>query len=185
MKHFNKSRVGNHIVYTPDEGYVLTEYKEGDSSLKYVQQYTAEKPNPNLYAMPKDQAKLIRKSLALHLDAIPTSEEEFRELKIQADLAKTQDDFLKEVENYLIEQGNEVALKRQAIRAQFDKIGKIVQTLEGDGTAFNPYKNWEVGMTVEEGCWYSTTDGYLWEAIKSGTPTSTTDSEYFDVVGLD
>ena len=64
-----------------------------------------------------------------------------------------------------------------------DGMGKVEQSLEGKGTAFDPYKGWKVGMSVEAGSWYETESGYLWEAIKTGTPKSETDREYFDVVG--
>lgn len=66
----------------------------------------------------------------------------------------------------------------------YDSLRKVVQDEDGNGTMENPYKNWFVGDSVEEGKWYQTEDGYLWEAIKSGVPTSTTDDEYFDVVGI-
>lgn len=67
---------------------------------------------------------------------------------------------------------------------KIDELGKVIQTPEGNGTMEDPYKNWKVGDSVEAGKWYNTTDGYLWEAIKSGVPASTVDKEYFDVVGL-
>lgn len=70
------------------------------------------------------------------------------------------------------------------ITNKYDELGKVVQTTEGNGTMEDPIKGWSVGMDVEQGKWYLTTDGYLWEAIKSGKPSSTTDREYFDVVGL-
>lgn len=74
--------------------------------------------------------------------------------------------------------------KAVAIVNEIDELGKVVQTTEGNGTMEDPIKGWSVGMDVEQGKWYLTADGYLWEAIKSGKPASTTDREYFDVVGL-
>lgn len=68
---------------------------------------------------------------------------------------------------------------------EFDAIGKVIQTEEGDGTAMNPIKTWKVGDAVVKGKWYLTPEnGYIWLCIKSGTPTSETDKTYFDVVGL-
>lgn len=72
----------------------------------------------------------------------------------------------------------------EKLQYRLDELGKIVQTTEGNGTMEDPVKGWSVGMDVEQGKWYLTADGYLWEAIKSGKPASTTDREYFDVVGL-
>lgn len=86
---------------------------------------------------------------------------------------------------------SELCIKREeseeSIKAKLvaiDSLGKGIQTLEGDGSIANPLKGWSVGMPVELGKWYLTSEGYLWECIKSGTPTSETDTEYFDVVGL-
>lgn len=73
---------------------------------------------------------------------------------------------------------------KDRLAARIDEIGKVVQTIEGDGSMKDPYKGWKVGMDVEQGKWYLTDDGYLWEAVKSGKPSSTTDNEYFDVVGV-
>lgn len=88
-------------------------------------------------------------------------------------------------------EASELCIKREeseelikAKLADIASLGKVIQTLEGDGSITNPFKGWSVGMTVELGKWYLTSEGYLWECIKSGTPTSETDSEYFDVVGL-
>lgn len=67
----------------------------------------------------------------------------------------------------------------------YNQVGKLIQTTEGDGSAMNPYKYWKVGKSVTEGDWWMTDDGYLWQAIKTGTPSSSTDREYWDVVGLD
>lgn len=70
------------------------------------------------------------------------------------------------------------------ITRMVDDLGKTIQTQAGSGSVEDPYKDWKVGKTVEAGKWYLTEDGYLWEAIKSGKPSSTTDKEFFDVVGL-
>lgn len=99
-------------------------------------------------------------------------------------MKETEEEFLREVENMLAESGSEIAKKRKNIRNKIDKLGKVMQTEDGNGTMENPYKGWKVGDKVKKGMWYLTEDGYLWEAIRSGTPTSTTDDEYFDVVGL-
>lgn len=67
---------------------------------------------------------------------------------------------------------------------RINEIGKVEQTLEGNGSIENPFKGWKVGMSVEAGKWYLTENNYLWEAIKTGVPASEVDAEYFDVVGL-
>lgn len=64
----------------------------------------------------------------------------------------------------------------------YNSIGKLVQTKDGDGTAFNPFKTWMKGTEVHSGEWWQTEDGYLWEAIKDGVPSSSTDKEYWDIV---
>lgn len=75
--------------------------------------------------------------------------------------------------------------KVAALKNQVDELGKVVQTEDGNGTMEDPIKNWSVGKPVISGLWYLTpVEGYLWEAIKDGVPTSETDREYFDVVGL-
>lgn len=65
---------------------------------------------------------------------------------------------------------------------KLDSLGKVIQTETGNGTIEDPIKGWTVGQKVEAGKWYLTSEGYLWEAIKSGNPSSETDNEYFDVV---
>lgn len=72
-----------------------------------------------------------------------------------------------------------MAQERIALR---DELGKTVQTAEGDGTDMNPFKYWSEGVYANEGEWWMTDDGYIWEVIKSGVPSSSTDKEYFDVV---
>lgn len=79
------------------------------------------------------------------------------------------------------------------LKQTIDKSGyKVEQAAEGvfelvkdetpvpDGSAFNPY-HYEESMTVEEGKWYRT-DEYIWQCIKSGTPISIMDKEYFEVI---
>lgn len=68
------------------------------------------------------------------------------------------------------------------LQARINELGKIEQTDEGDGSDMNPYK-WKEGDYVENGKWYKTPN-YIWEAIASGYPTSETDTNYFDVVGI-
>lgn len=65
-----------------------------------------------------------------------------------------------------------------------DELGKIKQTATGNGTPFDPIKYWKDGMRVERGKWYQCydSDGYIWEAIKTGIPSSDRDTEFFDVV---
>ena len=99
-------------------------------------------------------------------------------------LKETDGALLQEIEEYLAEKGSAVARERRELRNKVDSLGKVMQTEDGNGTMENPYKGWKVGNSVEEGKWYMTEDGYLWECIKSGIPTSTTDREYFDVVGI-
>lgn len=74
----------------------------------------------------------------------------------------------------------------EKLQYRLDELGKIVQTTEGTGTEYDPYKYWSEGMSVEEGKWYQCHDaeGYIWQAIKSGVPASDTDAEYFEVVGV-
>lgn len=65
-----------------------------------------------------------------------------------------------------------------------DELGKVRQTTNGTGDAFDPIKYWKDGMAVEKGKWYQCYDskGFIWEAIKSGVPKSSEDSDYFDVI---
>lgn len=65
-----------------------------------------------------------------------------------------------------------------------DQLGKIQQTAAGTGDPFDPIKYWKIGMPVDAGKWYQCFDsqGYIWEAIKSGVPASDTDAKYFDVI---
>lgn len=70
----------------------------------------------------------------------------------------------------------------QAWRAWFGEVVKNVKILyEGNGTKEYPFNGWRVGSPVEEGKWYLTEGGNLWEAIASGYPSSEIDSEYFDI----
>ena len=72
----------------------------------------------------------------------------------------------------------------EQLQLRVDELGKIVQTTTGTGTAFDPYKYWTAGTTVHVGEWWQCTDenGYIWEAIKDGVPSSDTDTEYWDVI---
>lgn len=71
--------------------------------------------------------------------------------------------------------------KVKGLKDHIDSIGKVIQTPEGDGTMENPYKGWTVGQKVERGKWYLTNDGYLWEAKKTGYPSSSMDDKYWDI----
>ncbi len=103
-------------------------------------------------------------------------------------LASSQDRMLELMEDYFAANGSgeiqQLAAERKQIRYQLDELGKIMQTPEGDGSAFNPFKTWRAGMAVKEGEWWQTESGYIWEAIKDGVPSGELDSEYFDVVGV-
>lgn len=49
-----------------------------------------------------------------------------------------------------------------------------------EGTYINPIQ-YVVGADVIEGKWYTDGDN-IWEAIKSGIPSSFEDTEYFDII---
>lgn len=83
-------------------------------------------------------------------------------------------------QNGVTEDDRNAARVRVALR---DELGKLVQTVEGDGSDMNPYK-WAEGDAVVAGMWYRCPGGYIWEAVKNGVPTSEVDREYFDVVGI-
>lgn len=68
------------------------------------------------------------------------------------------------------------------LKARVDELGKIIQTVTGNGTDFDPYKTWVPGTEVHAGDWWMTEGGYLWQALKDGVPASETDLEYWDVV---
>lgn len=53
---------------------------------------------------------------------------------------------------------------------------------ENDGSDYLKAINWVEGMEVTEGLWYNVGDDLIWEAIKTGIPSSAEDSEYFDIV---
>lgn len=113
------------------------------------------------------------------------SEDDMQRAEYEQMLEESREKLLALMESYFAENGSgelqEVASERVAIRASLDSLGKIVQT-EGDGTAFNPFKTWTSGTAVKVGEWWQTDDGYIWEAKKDGVPTSSTDSEYWDIV---
>lgn len=89
---------------------------------------------------------------------------------------------IKEERDDLLTSWNDI----DAVKYRLDELGKIQQTTEGTGDPFDPIKYWHIGMKVTEGLWYQCFDenGYIWEAIKTGIPSSDIDSEYFDVVGI-
>lgn len=114
---------------------------------------------------------------------VPTAHE-LRMMEIEGRLSNTEE-LIEAMErliaaNGVTEEDKAMAQARIALR---DELGKVIQTEEGDGSMENPSK-WTDGMAVEVGKWYKTPSDYLWEAIKDGTPSSETDNEYFDVVGL-
>ncbi len=77
---------------------------------------------------------------------------------------------------------------KEGFKFKVYKIGDLVVKKEyieipmvNDGSDYTKPLTYEVGMEVVEGLWY--TDGSnVWECIKSGTPTSFEDKEYFDIV---
>ncbi len=52
---------------------------------------------------------------------------------------------------------------------------------ENDGSDYTKPITYEVNMEATEGLWYTDGDN-TWECIKSGTPASFDDKEYFDVI---
>lgn len=82
------------------------------------------------------------------------------------------------------EEDVQMANERIDIRNQIDELGKVIQTTTGNGSWQDAFKTWKEGMEVHVGEWWVTHDDYLWEAIKDGVPSSSTDREYWDVVGL-
>lgn len=50
-----------------------------------------------------------------------------------------------------------------------------------DGSDYLKAINWVEGDSVTVGLWYNVGDDYIWQAIKSGYPTSATDKNYFDI----
>lgn len=70
----------------------------------------------------------------------------------------------------------------EKLQLRVNELGKIEQTTEGTGTAFDPFKTWKPGTEVHASEWWMTEGGYLWEAIKDGIPASETDAKYWDIV---
>lgn len=99
-------------------------------------------------------------------------------------MTRSEFELIKTLIDALMQKVSEMTDDIKDVSTKVDELGKVIQTPEGNGTMEDPYKGWQVGQSVEAGKWYSTSDGYLWEAIKTGVPTSSTDREYFDVVGL-
>lgn len=52
---------------------------------------------------------------------------------------------------------------------------------KNDGSDYTKAIEWHDGYPVTEGLWYNVGDELIWQAIKSGTPTSGDDKEYFDI----
>lgn len=114
---------------------------------------------------------------------------EEKRLMLEAELHSLNNEVVAVLANHIKASVNDkkaldVLAKFESVINQLDELGKVIQTLEGNGTMENPFKGWKVGMSVEKGCWYLTESGYLWEALASGTPASETDRAFFDVVGL-
>lgn len=128
-----------------------------------------------------EEAGVILNYIGAHYEPI---EYEKKQAEIRATLSNNEE-LIKAVErmvaaNGATEEDKAMAQTRIALR---DELGKVIQTEEGDGSMENP-KKWNDGDTVVTGLWYKTPSDYLWEAIKDGVPSSETDNEYFDVVGL-
>lgn len=68
-----------------------------------------------------------------------------------------------------------------ALKLRLDELGKLVQTDEGDGSDFNPFK-WVDGMEVVKDKWYKTPSNYIWMAVNTGIPSNELDENYFDVI---
>lgn len=126
------------------------------------------------------------KTTAKDVLGIESSSDDIKRENYIKSLVESDSEYAIAVESFLASHGVEIAQTRKEIRNQLDALGKVIQTEDGDGSMENPYKTWKVGKEVVEGSWYLTPEhGYLWLAIKSGTPTSEIDKEYFDVVGID
>lgn len=66
------------------------------------------------------------------------------------------------------------------IKKEYVQIESETAT-ENDGSDYIKPITYTTGMTVTKGLWY--TDGSdVWECIKDGTPTSFSDTEYFNIV---
>ena len=52
---------------------------------------------------------------------------------------------------------------------------------KNDGSDYSKAIEWRDGESITEGLWYNVGDDLIWQAIKSGVPTSGEDKEYFDI----
>lgn len=73
------------------------------------------------------------------------------------------------------------------VKARFNALGKLIKDTQPIGDYLNPIKFTD-NLEVEQGKFYSLDDPdnpaepFIWEAKKSGTPSSANDSEYFNIV---
>lgn len=81
---------------------------------------------------------------------------------------------------YEEKRANLIAEDRRQMDALEEEHGEDAPNIEEGGTMDNPI-NFSIGDEVVSGLWYLTDEGYFWEAKKSGTPSSETDEEYFDI----
>lgn len=78
----------------------------------------------------------------------------------------------KEGYQYKVYKLGDVTIKKEYVK---------VETEGNDGSDYTKPITYKEGMTVIESAWY--TDGNdIWECIKTGTPSSFSDTEYFDIV---
>lgn len=84
-------------------------------------------------------------------------------------------------QNYIINDYESKMNDIEFLKRRVDELGKLVQSESGD--AYDPI-TWNEGDEVIAGLWYKTQSGYIWEAKSDGVPSSETDSDYFDIVGI-
>lgn len=92
---------------------------------------------------------------------------------------------------YMIRQVSNGAYYDEAYCLQEEQFTESLLPKGGgqDGASYQNPREWHNGDYVNHGLWYSAyqdedSEPYLWECIKDGYPSSATDAEYFDVVGL-
>lgn len=70
-----------------------------------------------------------------------------------------------------------------ALQRISENVLEVAKRQEGEmptGDYVNPIQ-YKAGMSVEEGLFYTDGDN-IWEAMKTGTPVSFEDTEYFDII---